>query len=291
MSVTGPSHLKELLGCSSLEATLPTEAELGELRQYAQRGAPLYLSAPPGQLPQQLVRIAKSTRAAGFEPVPHIAARNFPSRATLKDFVERLAGEAGARSALVVAGDTDCPAGPFEGAIGVIESDLLQTHGITRIGISGYPDGHAKLDNRLLPRALTGKLKSAADRGLNVHIVSQFCFDADRIIAWLKNLRAERIEVPVKIGLAGPTSARGLARYALRCGVRTSLRAMRSGSAFQLFGDVAPDAIVRDLAGATDLVIPTNTSFHFFSFGGLVRTARWLSEHKQKSLDGLLQKE
>jgi methylenetetrahydrofolate reductase (NADPH) len=271
-------HVAALLRGFSLEATLPAQAELDELGSVLPPSAPIYLSAPPGHAPSRLLQAAKQVRQAGFEPVPHVAARNYRDRDTLSDFIAGLCGEAGTRRVLVIAGDVDRPAGPFIGANDVIESDLLQRHGIRDVGISGYPDGHPKLSEGILDRAMRAKLVSAGERGLKLHIVSQFCFDADRIVAWLRSLRASGIRVPVQVGIAGPASIKGLARYALRCGVRTSFKAMFTGKATQLLGDVAPDDIIERLGTTNDASVLEDVSVHLYSFGGLLRTARWVNE-------------
>jgi methylenetetrahydrofolate reductase (NADPH) len=270
----------------SLEATLPRPSELGELGAILPAGGPIYLSAPPATSHARLSEVAMHVRQAGFEPVPHIAARGFASRNMLNDFLARICGEAGARRVLIIAGDLERPAGPFAGAHAIIASGLLQRHGIQEIGISGYPDGHPKLGADVLDRALREKLAGARSAGLKTHIVSQFCFDADRIGAWIRSLRAAGIDAPIRIGVAGPTSVKGLARYALRCGVRTSIKAMFTKSATQLLGDVAPADLVGDIAADIDAAALGPLSVHLYSFGGLVRTAQWAADHQLPSPDG-----
>ena len=66
-------------------------------------------------------------------------------------------------------------------------------------------------------------------------------------MTWLKRLRACGIAVPVKVGMAGPTSLTALLRYAKRCGVNASLRGLASGAGAGLIGNVGPDAIVAAL--------------------------------------------
>jgi len=270
----------------SLEATLPRPSELGELGGILPAGRPIYLSAPPATSHARLGEVAMHVRQAGFEPVPHIVARGFASRDVLNDFLARICGEAGVRRALVIAGDLERPAGPFVGAYAIIASELLQQHGIQEIGISGYPDGHPKLSADVLDRALREKLAGARSAGLKTHIVSQFCFDAGRISAWIRSLRAAGIDVPIRIGVAGPTSVKGLARYALRCGVRTSIKAMFTKSAMQLLGDVAPDDLIGEIAAEKDAAALGPLSVHLYSFGGLVRTGRWAADHQLPSSDG-----
>ncbi|MFL4980236.1 MAG: hypothetical protein ACJ8FV_17345, partial [Xanthobacteraceae bacterium] len=83
------------------------------------------------------------------------------------------------------------------------------------------------------------------------------------------------IDNPIRIGLAGPTNIATLLRYARRCGVRASAQglARQSGLARQIFGMSAPDMIVRALAEARGQL--GDVTLHFFSFGGIVTTARW----------------
>jgi methylenetetrahydrofolate reductase (NADPH) len=259
----------------STEVTLPNQVEFEALRDVLTPATQIFVAAPPGRPYRRLVETARQIRKAGFEPVPHIAARNYENAEALGDFVARICGEAGARRVLVIAGDVDRPAGPFSGANAVIESDVLQRHGIREIGVSGYPDGHPKLSDAIVARALRQKLKSASERNLQVRIVSQLCFDAGRIASWVKSLRESGIHVPVRIGLAGPTSIRGLARFALMCGVRHSFKALVDGKTRQLLGEASPGNIIHDLGETLDLTMPGQVSLHLYAYGGLVRTANW----------------
>ena len=78
--------------------------------------------------------------------------------------------------------------------------------------------------------ALAAKRDWGRSVGLRVDLVSQFCFESGPILAWLKELEAHGLDLPVRIGLAGPTSPATLAKFALRCGVGASLRSLgRSG--------------------------------------------------------------
>jgi methylenetetrahydrofolate reductase (NADH) len=270
------SRVGELMRGFSVEATMPNRAEIDALREVLRPGTAIYLSAPPNRSPLRLIGAAGEVHAAGFVPVPHIAARAFASVAMFDDVVARLAGEAGVDRALIIAGDRASPAGPFADALALIRSDVLQRRGIVEIGVAAYPDGHPGIADNVLAAALGDKLEAALVRGLGVHIVTQFCFDAEQILAWLRRVRYSRIAVPVRIGIAGPASARSLLRYALRCGVRASLRGMLDPRAVQLIGgDVSPDTLVHALSEAQSLLNLEPLAVHVFSFGGLVHTARW----------------
>src|SRR5258708_7560058 len=215
---------------ASFEATRPTPSDIEALRAGIAPGTPIYVSAVPAHPLAMQIDTATSLAAAGFEPVPHIAARCFASGAELA-----------------------APAGPFFAAIEVIESGLLQSRGIIEVGIAAYPDGHPRLGATELDRALAAKVEAAAETGLAVHVVTQFGFSASAILNWIRRLRDQGIDLPVRIGLAGPTTLSGLLRYARICGVTASARGLmrHTGLARQLFGMVAPDSVLRPLAEAT----------------------------------------
>jgi methylenetetrahydrofolate reductase (NADPH) len=267
------ARIAELMRGASFEATRPSDKEIAALAAAAAPETPIYVSAVPSRPPAEQIAIAKRLHAHGFEAVPHLAARNFESTTALDDYLARMVEEAGVRRLLVIGGDRDVPAGTFHHAIEVIESGLPQSRGIREIGIAGYPEGHPRVAATEIDRALAAKIEAAAATGLGVHIVTQFAFAAEPIVAYVARLRERGIEQQVRIGIAGPASVATLMRYAAICGVATSARALarNPGLAKHLFGASAPDAIIRALAGAQ----LGDIAPHVFSFGGLGATARW----------------
>jgi len=255
----------------SVEATRPSDADIAALAVLP-RGTRVYISAVPHRAAEESIDAAIRLRAAGLEPVPHVAVRNFASVDALDDFLARLNGEAEVRRVLVIAGDRG-EHGPFRSAADAIDSGLFRRRGIRGLGIAGYPDGHPKIGNDALFKALAEKIAAAEATGLAVEIVTQFCFDARAILDYVARLRGFGFEQPLRIGLVGPTSFAALMRYAGRCGVRASAQALaqRSGMLRQMFALTVPDDLVRALAEAA----PARVSAHFFSFGGVGATARW----------------
>jgi len=269
---TGPlARIVAFIDKFSIEVTRPSAADIAALSSL-KRGTRVYLSAIPNRPVDEAVSAAVRLRASGLEPVPHVAVRNFASAEALDDFLARLNGEAAVERVLVIAGDrTEC--GPFRSAIDAIDSGVLRRRGMRSIGIAGYPDGHPRIGADELSRALSAKVAAAEAIGLSVEIVTQFCFDARTILAYVKQLRAFGFDQPLRIGMAGPTNLTSLMRYASRCGVRASAAALaqRSGLIRQMFAMATPDDLVRALAEAGGGRIEP----HFFSFGGVGETARW----------------
>lgn len=262
---------------ASFEATRLAPDDIEVLRIGLAPKTPIYVSAIPTRPLAAQIDTVVRLATAGFEPVPHIAARGFAGDAELDRHLGRLVAEAGVRRVLVIGGDFAAPAGPYHAAAEVIESGLLQARGIVEIGIAGYPDGHPRLTAIELDRALAAKIEAAAETGLAVHIVTQFGFSADIILAWIGRLREQGIDLPVRTGLAGPTTLSGLLRYARICGVAASAQglARHTGLAKHLFGMVTPDSVLRPLAeAAADRI---DLAPHIFSFGGLAATARWIA--------------
>jgi methylenetetrahydrofolate reductase (NADPH) len=261
-------------GRFSLEATRPNAAEISALADRLPRGTPVYFSAVPTIEPPELIAAAASLRKSGLEPVVHVAARRIRAATDLHNLIAGLRGEADVRRLLVIGGDVDA-AGPFSDALAVIQKGRLREAGIEEIGIGAYPEGHPRIPAGRLEAALDEKIAAATAQGLGVHIVSQFSFSPERILAWLRQLRACGISQPVKVGMAGPTSVPALFRYAQRCGVAASLRGLMSGAAAGLIGHVGPDRILEALAAAGDL---GDVAPHYFSFGGTIETARYACE-------------
>jgi methylenetetrahydrofolate reductase (NADPH) len=261
-------------GHFSLEATRPNAAEIAALADIVPPGTPVYFSAVPTITRQEVVTAAASLRKAGLEPVIHVAARRLANAVDLQDLLSGLRAEADVRRLLVIGGDVDAP-GAFADALAVIQKGRLRDAGIEEIGIGAYPEGHLRIPAGRLESALDEKIAAATAQGLRVHIVSQFSFSPERIVGWLRRVRAGGIGQPIKIGMAGPTSVPALLRYARRCGVTASLRGLVSGVASSLVGHVGPDRIIQTLSAAADL---GDVAPHYFSFGGALETARYACE-------------
>jgi methylenetetrahydrofolate reductase (NADPH) len=261
---------------ASFETTHLTDAQLDDVKTAAPAGCAIYVSAIPARPLSEQIDTAKGLRAAGFEPVPHLAVRNFASVEAMQAHLRILVDQADVRRVLVIAGDRPDPAGSLYDALAAINSGVLQRCGIVEIGISGYPDGHPRIADADLERALAAKLAAAESNGLRVRIVTQFTMSTGPVVDLITRLRERGIHNPVSVGLAGPTSMKTLLRFASICGVKASTQglARNIGLVKSLMGASTADPIVRaltDLAGQLGDINP-----HFFSFSGLPATTRWV---------------
>lgn len=267
----------ELVGDATLELSARDRASLTACRDLIPSGRPVYINFAPGDNPAGTVETAKLLQGMGFRPVPHVAARHLTGKVQLEDFLARLNGEAGVDEVLAIAGDRDRPAGPFQSSLQLIESGAFERHGIARIGLAGYPEGHPKISTRELDNALRLKLARAHLAGLAPAIVTQFAFDAQPILDWIRRIRGEGIAAPLRVGLAGPASIGTLTKYALRCGIGNSLRMLmgRQASVARLLTESGPEPVIGDLARADGAGLGIS-GLHFFNFGGIVRTGTWM---------------
>jgi methylenetetrahydrofolate reductase (NADPH) len=261
----------------SLEAVMPVAAELHEAASVLPTGTSIYLTDLPNRPEDKLFQIATGVFMRGLKPVPHIAARNVSSDKKLGDLLLRLASSAGVRKVMLIGGDRERSAGPFDNAIQVIESGILEASGITEIGIAAYPEGHPNISEDVLRVALREKLDAAERVGLKAHIVTQFSFEVWPVVTWLRALRASGIHNTVRIGVAGPASIPSLLRFAQRCGVRTSMRgfARQASSIGKMLTRATPAETIRDLAEAAASENLGAIATHIYSFGGLSQAAKW----------------
>ena len=79
--------------------------QLPELREHFRLGTDVTITFLPGDNYRHNVETATALRRAGYNPVPHVAAREMASREALDDFLARARGEADVTRMLLIAGD------------------------------------------------------------------------------------------------------------------------------------------------------------------------------------------
>jgi methylenetetrahydrofolate reductase (NADPH) len=268
--------IKALARRSSIETSTRNLVEIDAYPSLLPPGTDVYVAWIPGSPYHHIVSVAKRLRLAGMNPVPHIAARQLANREMATEYLASLRDEADVSRALIIAGDSDAPVGAYDSSAAVLESGLLQAHGIRSVGIAGYPEGHPKIPEATLMAALDRKIDYAAAHGLDLFMVTQFCFDGQAILVWLERLRARGVILPVRAGVAGPATLRTLLNYGMRCGIGNSIRALGSQaiSLTRLLGQHGPEEVVRRIAPpAAELNV---AGLHVFPFGGFTQSAQWI---------------
>ena len=234
----------------------------------------------PGSNPMHMIAPAARLRRAGLLVMPHIGARHLESRSQLERIAEVLVGEAGVDRILIIGGDRGEPVGPYDSSLSVMQTGVFQRVGITRIAVAGFPEGNPHIPRNLLDDALAAKVEFARREGLELSIVTQFCFAAAPIVTWIRRLRAKGVHCPVRIGLTGPAGIVTLARYALRCGIGTSMHVLTENPTFaKALVDRGPEPIIREIANSfaeDDSAAIGIAGLHFYIFGGFSKTLNWI---------------
>ena len=239
----------------------------------------VYVNAVAGEGAEARIKIAVQLRDFGFQPVPHIAARRMQSAKELDDYLAAFVERAGVREILVIGGDLDKPLGPYDSALDVIESRLPAKHGIGRIGIAGYPDGHPFIDDAVLGVALEAKLQACSATGIDSYVVTQFSFQAESIIDWCSAAQAKRPELHIHAGIPGPAKFGTLLRFAKICGVQSSVRKLMANKTMglDLLRRAAPWKQIEAI-GRYRIDTGQPLSAHLFTFGGVTESVSWLQQ-------------
>ena len=268
----------ELVSAGSLEIGGHASEEVSAVAAILPVGAAVFVNHLPRLSLGDTLPTLRAAREAGLSPVPHIAARRIGSREEFAAYLEQVA-KIGVRRALLIGGDMRSPAGPYPDAESVIKDPLFAKAGIREIGLATYPEGHPRLAKDVLESALARKLDLIARMDASPFLVSQFAFAPVRVVEHCVDLQRRHPGVPVYVGIAGPASPKRLMYFAQRCGVSASLRALQAQGfgAVRLLTHTDPGAQLRVIAQhCLSRTLPNVVGAHFFSFGGVQRTAQFM---------------
>jgi methylenetetrahydrofolate reductase (NADPH) len=267
----------------SLEMTAKDIAALNEAAPLIPPDTPLSVTFLPGEEQASRVAATVAVRCLGFEPMPHFSARRILSEDDFEGYLRAVVREAEVKRCFIVAGDPAEPLGPYFDTIKLIQTGAFERAGVKAIGIGGHPEGHPVMTKAECLEVLAAKIAEIEARGMASLIVTQFGFDPDAFLAWLKELRARGIDTPVRIGVPGPASIKSLLRFAARCGVGASTAVMKKYgvSVANLLGSAGPDRLV-DAFAAQLSEEHGRVRLHFYPFGGLVNTVRWITDYERR---------
>jgi len=275
------ARIAELVTGGSLEISPRDLHRAAEVAALLPKDTCVYIPSLPGLPLSRTLEMVAALRAAGLDPVPHVSARRILDKEEFKRFLHQCVSGHGVHRVLVIGGDEPKAKGPFNDSLEVLKSGLLADAGIREIGVSGYPEGHPGIASSVLASSLETKLKLAREQGLGLYVVTQFSFAPKRIVEFCAALARSAPSTGVYVGIAGPADPVALLRYAQRCGVSTSLRALRNlGTGIaRLVVHTDPHEQVAALGGYLQGRDAGNVvGVHLYSFGGAVRTARWMRE-------------
>lgn len=278
MTATKDQILDFMQDCT-LEITPGGAKKIEDFRTMLRPGAKVFVTFLPGSDFNDTVATVKRLFDEGMNPVPHFAARSIPSRKFLEENLKTLQGEARVSECLIIGGGVDKPVGEFTSTMEVLRTNLIQEYGITTIGVAGHPEGSPDIPEADVKSSLLEKNAFAKEHNLNMYITTQFCFEADPIIAWDKRIQAEGNELPIHIGIPGLATIKTLMMHAKACGIGPSMRVLtrQAANIAKLMTTREPDKLVRDLAAYSSNDPECGIAkCHLYPLGGMRKSAAWL---------------
>jgi len=270
----GPRGLAGALERSRFEV-IPMGGIEDKVTAHVEPGATLTVTCSPGKGPDRTLDVAERLQAAGYGVVPHISARTVRGRDHLQEILGRL-DAGGFHGLFVIGGDGHDPLGPYASALELLQAIAGERHGLTDLGIGGYPEGHPLIDDAVLMDELGRKAPLAT------HVATQICFEPAAIARWIARIRERGIELPVYLGMAGAVKRRKLIEVSLRVGVGPSVRYVSKygGLVARLMkrGGYRPDAFVTLIEPYLANPAYRVEGFHVFTFNQVEATEAWRRE-------------
>ncbi|PWJ20890.1 5,10-methylenetetrahydrofolate reductase [Jannaschia seohaensis] len=278
--------LAHFLQGASIEVMPRTAEKVDDFRTILPRGTRVYIAHIDGTPIEDMVATAARLRAEGMNPMPHFPARIIRDRTTLADWVARYRGEADVDQGLILAGGVAEPVGDFTTSMQLLESGAFD--GFRRLHVAGHPEGNRDIDPdgsmKNVSEALLWKQKFSERTDAEMAIATQFCFEADPVIAWAEGIRAAGVHLPIHIGVAGPAKLQTLIKFAIACGVGPSLRVLqrRAADVTKLLLPFEPTEFLSAIAAhkAANPDFPIHAA-HIFPLGGIKTSATWLDTHSK----------
>ena len=262
----------------SIEVTPTGATKIESFRDCLAPGTTVNVTFLPGSDPRDTIAVAERLHNDGMRPVPHLAARSLRNADQLDELLTAFTTRCGVEEVLCIGGGVDSPVGDFAATIEVLESGLIQRHGIRHIGVAGHPEGSPDISDDEVATALAAKNELAARDGLDLYIETQFCFEADIVLDWERRVRAAGNRLPIRIGIPGPATIKTLFRFAQISGIGPSMRfiSKQARNVAKLMTVQSPHLLIAGLAEGMaadrDCLI---RHFHYYPFGGFARTAAY----------------
>ena len=262
--------VRSLIGDADLEV-IPLRSADDKLKAIPE-GATVTVTTSAKLGLDRTLEFAEQAVRTGHNVVPHLAARQLTGEEELRRFIGRL-GELGISRLYLIGGDATPPAGPYDSSLQVLEALQHIDHGLSRIGVACYPEGHPKISDAALAGVLRAKQPYAA------YMVSQLCFNPEVLVSWLRRVRGDGITLPLRIGLAAPMQVTRLIKLGPQIGVGTSVRYLAKQHGF--IGNVLkggayqPESLLLKMGSALTEPELGIEGLHVFSFNQVEETVQW----------------
>ena len=212
----------------------------------------------------------------GHMSVPHFSARLTKDEQAVKDLAS-FCRDNGITEVFLVAGDAPEPVGKYDGVVAFLKDFLATDHGLSKIGITAYPDGHALIPKQVVHEALHAKQALLAEAGIPGFASTQMHFDTRQWIQWLRDERAAGFTLPVHIGAPGVIDRMKLISLSTKLDIGSSVRFLKknTGAIGRLLrpGGYNPVKFLSPLAKVADEL--NIEGIHMFTFNNIADTAAW----------------
>ena len=263
----------------SIEVMPRTAKKVDDFRRILPKKTTVYVAHLEDTPVEEMFFTCKRLISEGMAPMPHIPARIIRNTGELEDWVKEYSS-LGVNQSLLLAGNGKNPKGELFNSIQMLETGIFEKHAFKKIQIAGHPEGNKDIDkDGSLERTINAlKIKQtfAKKTKLQIGITTQFCFDLRPVIEWLKVLEREQIDLPISLGLAGPTRLQTLIKYAITCGVGPSISVLkkRAKDLTKLLLPFEPTEMVDALnSNKKNKLFKNVHSLHFFPLGGIEASA------------------
>jgi methylenetetrahydrofolate reductase (NADPH) len=257
---------------------LPTAKAEQSVLEFVPREVTITVTASPTKGLEPTLALTERLIGHGYRVVPHLSARQVRSGGHLAEIAARLVA-AGVDDVFVPAGDADPPAGEFTSALELLEQLAELGNPFARVGITGYPQTHPKIEDDVTVQAMWDKRRHAT------YIVSNLCLDPATLRRWISRIRRRGVTLPLLLGLAGPVDRAKLATMAAKIGVADSARfaAGHTGALVRLStpGAYQPERLLARLAHTLADPAARVEGLHIFTFNQVAQTESW----RQRLLD------
>jgi methylenetetrahydrofolate reductase (NADPH) len=268
------SELERLLRNTSYEV-MPFKGTEEAVLADVPTSVPLTVTATQAKGISVTLDLVERLAAHGYRVAPHLPARLVSDDAHLADIVARLR-EASVRSAFVIGGDAQHPAGQFPDALSLLQSLERIGRPFDDVGIGGYPEGHADIPDEAMELALKQKSPYAT------RIITQMCFHAKTTTSWAAHVAGAGVDLPVHVGMPGPVNRQKLVRISAGLGLGQSARFLHKQHSllwrFLLPGAYRPTKLAQGLAASVPNARTNIRGFHIFTFNEVHRTEQWRRE-------------
>lgn len=225
------------------------------------------------------IETLQKLKTAGFDPVPHIAARRINSKGEIEQFLKNAVQLCGVRRVLLIGGDVSRPLGPYHSARALLADGVLQKSGVREVAFAGYPDVHPHIPQEELDREILAKISLAQESDMGASLITQFSFVPRRIVDYCVKLSKIAPGASVYVGIPGPCDPVKLLKYARICGVSASTKMLgdMGFKAVKLAIHSDPGEQLQLVArGVATHSLENVVGAHIFSFGDIYHSAKWL---------------